>query len=219
MTNLIIFDLDGTIIPNPSSEKLFLLWLARHGYLKIPQLWHALCFTLKWLPHFKQEIFVKNKAYLYDLPVDQITALAKDFTRQHLLPKIRPILEQKIIMHRNQGDTIILLTGTLQPIAQVFAAHLGFAEYYPTLCVYRDNRFTDLPPTQQPYREEKLTITQRICTKHQTSINDLVTYANSIHDVHLLEAAGKPIAVTPDKKLRRIAIKKGWEIIECEKKF
>lgn len=215
MTNLVIFDLDGTIIPNPSSEKLFLFWLIAHRYIGIPQLWQASIFTLKWLFRFKQEIFVRNKTYLYHLPVDKIIAKAQEFTIQKLLPKIRPTLAQKIKAHHDQGDVVILLTGTLQPIAQIFAKHLGFTEYHSNQCVSHNNRFTNLPPTQQPYRAEKLSITRQICAKYNVAVNTITTYANSIHDLHLLEAAKIPIVVTPDKKLRRIALKKGWKIMEC----
>jgi len=214
MSHLVVFDLDGTIIPNPSSEKLFLLWLAKHGYLKMPQLWRTLLFTFKWLPHYRQEIFVKNKAYLYNLSVSHLTDVAQDFTRQKLLPKIRLALAQKILMHRQQGDKVILLTGALQPIAQIFAEHLKFDEYYPTLCVQTNNRFTDLPPTQQPYRLTKLTITQQICAKHHTTVDTITTYANSIHDLPLLQAVKHPITVTPDKKLHTVAKQRGWQIIE-----
>lgn len=219
MAKLVIFDLDGTIIPNPSSEKLFLFWLIAHRYIGIKQIWQAAIYTFKWLLKFKDEIFVRNKAYLYDLPVDKITAAARSFATQKLLPKIRAAMREKIAEHHAAGDIVILLTGTLTPIAQVFAEHLHFDEYYSNQCVAQNNRFTNLPPTQQPYREEKLTITQKICVKHQTSINDLITYANSIHDVHLLEAAGTPITVTPDKKLRKIALQKKWEIIDCKNKL
>lgn len=215
MTNLVIFDLDGTIIPNPSSEKQFLFWLIAHRYIGIVQLWQALLFTFKWLLRFKQEIFVRNKAYLYGLPINKITEAAQKFATQKLLPKIRSTLAQKIKEHRTRGDTVILLTGALQPIAQIFAENLKFAEYYSNQCVYRDNCFTNLPPTQQPYREEKLSITQKICTKYKVAVNTITTYANSIHDLHLLEAVGKPITVTPDKKLRKIALNRGWEIMEC----
>lgn len=216
MTKLVIFDLDGTIIPNPSSEKLFLFWLIVHRYIGIKQIWQAALFIFKWFFHFKDEIFVRNKAYLYDLPVDKITTAARSFTTQKLLPKIRAEMRQKIEKHHAAADIVILLTGTLEPIAQIFAEHLKFDEYYSNQCVIRDNRFTNSPPTQQPYREEKLTITQKICAKHKIAINTITTYANSIHDLHLLEAVGAPITVTPDKKLRRIARERGWEIMECK---
>ena len=217
MTKLVIFDLDGTIIPNPSSEKLFLFWLITHRYIGIAQLWQAMIFTFKWLWHFKREIFVRNKTYLYNLPVDKITAAAQEFTTKKLLPKIRPELKQRINLHRAQGDTVVLLTGTLQPIAQIFAEHLNFNEYHSGECTLHNNRFTNLPPMQQPYREEKLSITKKICAKYKVAVNAITTYANSIHDLHLLEAAGTPITVTPDRKLRQIALKNGWEIMECRK--
>jgi len=213
MNHLAIFDLDGTIIPNPSSEKQFFFWLLRHGYIKLPQVWQSLLFTIKWLKHFKQEIFVKNKAYLFNLPVDEINELAINFTQQELLPKIRSALAQRITAHHQNNDTVILLTGTIEPIAQVFAKHLNFDECYPAICACKDNRFVNSPPIQHPYKMTKLTIAHQICAKHNADINTIINYGNSIHDLPLLQVVGTPIAVTPDRKLKRIALNRGWEII------
>lgn len=216
MAKLVIFDLDGTIIPNPSSEKLFLFWLIAHRYIGIKQIWHAIFYNFKWLLKFKDEIFVRNKAYLYDLSADEINKAAREFATKKLLPKIRPKMQQKIAAHHAAGDTVILLTGTLTPIAQVFAEHLKFDDYHSNQCVIHNGRFTNSPPSKQPYREEKLSISQKICAHYHTAITDVITYANSIHDVHLLEAAGTPIVVTPDKKLRKIALQNNWQIIESD---
>lgn len=43
--------------------------------------------------------------------------------------------------------------------------------------------------------------------------NDLYAYSDSIHDLSFLEAAGVPIAVNPDAKLRQICKERQWQIL------
>ncbi|MFH1461512.1 MAG: haloacid dehalogenase-like hydrolase [bacterium] len=45
------------------------------------------------------------------------------------------------------------------------------------------------------------------------SLDDVIFYANSHNDISLLEYVGKPIAVNPNKKLRRKANQLNWEIL------
>jgi phosphoserine phosphatase len=39
-------------------------------------------------------------------------------------------------------------------------------------------------------------------------------HSDSIYDLPLLEEVGEPVAVNPDFRLRRIAARRGWPIID-----
>jgi phosphoserine phosphatase len=43
-------------------------------------------------------------------------------------------------------------------------------------------------------------------------MKDSYYHADSINDLPLLEEVGIPVCITPDKKLERIAMKRGWRI-------
>lgn len=213
MKKIVFFDLDGTILSGMSSENAFFLYLLRHGYIGIKQFLSALLFTLKWLSKYKLEVFIKNKAYLTGLPVDQISALGKKFVIQKLRNKIRPVLEKRILMHQKTGDIVVLLTGTHEFLANVLAQYLNIDQVEATKCTCCDNRFTNLPPEKHPFSTEKLHIAERICKNHGIPIKNCFAYGNSINDAVLLEQVGYPIAVYPDRRLQKIAKKEGWEII------
>ncbi|MDC7220137.1 MAG: HAD-IB family hydrolase [Spirochaetales bacterium] len=40
-------------------------------------------------------------------------------------------------------------------------------------------------------------------------------YTDSIHDLHTMEMVGHPVAVNPDGRLRKRALKSSWDIIDC----
>lgn len=214
MQKLVFFDLDGTLINNPSSEKLYVFWLLAHGHIGIKQIIYSLKFIGKWLHKFKSEIMVKNKAYLCGLPVEETIQKAKQFTRQKLLPRLRSHIIERLKQHQAQGDTIILLTGAPKFIAEVFAKQLEIFETRAAEFYHTNNRFNDWPPSQHPFAQEKVTVAQKVCEKYNTNLCNSIAYANSIYDLALLEKVGRAVVVTPDRKLRRIAVQRKWEIIE-----
>lgn len=214
MPKIVFFDLDGTLIDNPSSEKRFFFWLLTHGYLKPKQIFLAIEFFFRWLPKYKKQIFVKNKAWLTDLKIDEITSLAENFTEVKLLKSIRPKIKDILDDHLAKGDHVVLLTGTIEYIAKFFAKYLGVHEVYNSVCANDGTFFLNLPLVKHPYGEEKLHIAKKVCENQNIDIKNTIAYGNSIHDVILLEAVGEAFAVTPDKRLRERAQQNNWQIID-----
>lgn len=213
MQKLVFFDLDGTLIDDPSSEKLYILWLITHGYIRLKQIIRVVKFIYCWWNTLRIKVFFKNKAYLHDLPITETIQLAQQFTSAKLLPRLRPHVLKRLKQHQADGDIIILLTGAPTFIAEVFTQTLGITELQATEFTQNNGYFHDLPPLQHPFAEEKVTVAQKMCTKHRTKLEHSIAYANSIHDLRLLEKVGQAIAVTPDRKLRKIALQRNWEII------
>lgn len=213
MRKLVFFDLDGTIISSPSSEKVFLWNLLARRYIKYEQCKNSIEFVFNWISEYKQYVFIKDKSYLAGLSLEFVTALANEIAKDKLLPKIRPMLKSIIDMHRDDNHTNILITGAHQFIAEIFAKHLGIDEVYATKCEMKDGVFINAPALQHPFRESKLVIAEQICNKYGVSISDCVAYGDSINDRFLLEKVGRPVAVSPDFRLKRMALKKGWEVL------
>lgn len=210
---IVFFDLDGTILGGMNSERSFFFYLIRKRHIGLKHFLKYWIFILKWLPKYKLKIFVQNKAYLAGMRKSKIKKLAEEYVNKKLLKKIKPLLVNKIKQHRENNDILVLLTGTPHFIAKVFAKHLNIDHIEPTYCVIENDYFTNLPPTQNPFAEEKLTIAKRVCQQYQADMKDCFAYANSIYDAALLSAVGHAIAVNPDLFLHRLAKKNGWKII------
>lgn len=216
MQPIVFFDLDGTILHGLSSENRFILHLLKNRRLGIKQISSAFLYLFKWAPRFKQYIFVKNKAYLTDLSVQNIEALAKKYVQTKLAKLIRPALVAKIKMHQAKGDHVILLTGSPDFLANELAKYLNISEIHATVLAKHGDIFTNLPPLQHPYAEEKLLLAKNICQQHNCELSQCYAYGNSIHDFILLKNVGHPVAVTPDRKLRKKATELNWEIINTK---
>lgn len=211
---LVFFDLDGTVLSGLSSENAFFLHLLKLGYIRTKQILYTLLFILKWFYKYKLHVFIKNKAYLTDLSVDQISAIGHHFVKKNLLKNIRVALEKRILEHQKANDIVILLTGSYDFLAKIFAEYLNIDHIEATECISQNNRFTNKPPRKHPFEIEKLHIAQKLCEKYHIPLENCAAYGNSRNDIILLSKVGHPVAVHPDRKLRRIAREKGWEIVE-----
>jgi HAD superfamily hydrolase (TIGR01490 family) len=215
---LVFFDLDGTLVKGLSSEKRFIMYLVRGRIVRVRQLAAFLCFTLRWLIRFRTVVWKKNKAYLTGLKIERIQTLAQQFVTRALLADLRPVVGKHLENHISQGDTVALLTGTPDFIARPIAQQLGIAHVAATVCNTKNGRFTSRPPDIHPFGTAKVEIARQVCRSFNTTLANCTAYADSASDAALLALVPKPVAVCPDRKLRRIAEQRGWRIIAlCEK--
>lgn len=208
-----IFDFDGTLIPNPSSEWRFvhfLIWRRRLGF---GALLRSLAFAVRWWPRYGPQVMKKNKAYLGGITVAEAEVLAREFVPRTVLPLLRPELIERLRQHQARGDAVALLTGTLSFIAGPVCAALQIEQCVACECDVRGERFLPAPPVQHPFGPDKLALAQKLCKKLGYSMDQVTAYADSGHDAILLAAAGEAVAVSPDRTLRKLARQRNWEIV------
>ena len=155
----------------------------------------------------------RNKDYLAGMAVDTVCREAEQFTVRALIPLLRPDMVERLQKHRTAGDRVVLLTGVPDFLANVLGRHLKVDMVCATQCQTADGRFAVAPPVQHPYREQKLLIAQQLVAQQETTLAQTTAYGDSVHDLTLLSAVGHPVAVQPDRKLRRRASVDGWEIV------
>lgn len=213
-SKLAVFDVDGTLLPGPGSERRFMSELLRARVLHVRQVASQFAFAARYGFTYGRHVFKKDKAYLVDLPVDDIQALGEQFVAEKLLPILYPVVRERLDWHLDAGERVCLLTGAPDFLARPLGRQLGVHEIHAARCAVRGNRFTMAPPASHPFGYEKLAILRRICTKHRAALGSVSSYADSGHDVPLLRASGYPVAVFPDRVLRAEATKRNWEIID-----
>ena len=148
------------------------------------------------------------------MPVKQIQSLAKIFVEKRLVKRIRPELQACIESHRQAGDILFLITGSPSFLADEIARYLHIDHVEPTHCQQDEATFHAGVPWQHPFAEEKLTIAKKLCERYDADIKQAFAYGNSYNDRMILDAVGHPVAVTPDRRLRKLAWRKGWKIID-----
>lgn len=210
---LVLVDLDGTLLPRPSSERRFAARLLLARGLGPTQVVSWFAFPLRHWRDFGRTCLVRNKAYLAGLPVAEVEALAADFVVHSLEPQLRPDLLRRLDRHRCGGDVLALLSGAPAFIVAPLARRLDIALWRATRCETRAGRFQVDPPARHPFAEGKLASAREICRAASVDLTHCTAYADSRYDLPLLNAVGRPVAVDPDPALARAAREKGWEIM------
>ncbi|MBL8200292.1 MAG: HAD-IB family hydrolase [Chromatiales bacterium] len=210
---LAVFDIDGTLVAGPGTEKRLFWLLLRLGWLRPGQLGAFLRFGAAHAAAYGRHTWKKNKAYLAGLPCAGVEALVSGWVARSV-PRwwFAPCVD-RLRRHQAAGDTVVLLSGTPQFLADALARELGVTRAIGTLCAARAGRFLAEPPLRHPLGAAKLELVKQLCADLGVPATDLFAYADSVHDLPLLRFAGHPVAVRPDPGLRAAAAAAGWEML------
>lgn len=209
-----LFDMDRTLLRKDSAA-LYTRYRRDLGEAKLKDMlqvgWWMMQYTmgiidaprvaLEALRHFQG----KEETWL----AESCRVLFRDYVLEHIQKAGREAVER----HRAEGDVLAIVTGATPYIANPLAAELGIENVVCTrLEVDADGRFTGRPIEPLCYGAGKVVLANELGKKLGVSVEDATFYSDSITDLPLLEAVKTPIVVNPDRRLRRIAAKRGWPV-------
>ena len=192
---------------------MFWRYLVARGRQGPRQLAAYVLFLVRYLPTGGIHTLKKNKAYLCGLARDDVDALADEFVATRLMPRLNEAVVQRLRQHVRRGDAVVLVTGTIEPIAQALARRLGVRYVCATLCSERGGRYLAQPPETHPFGAAKLGLSRQLAAQIGCDLKTAAAYGDSHHDLFLLEAVSEPVAVSPDAALAKVALARDWEII------
>lgn len=210
---LAVFDVDGTLVSGPTTEKRLFALLFRSGRIRPGQLLAFLRFAIARAPEFGRHVMKKNKAYLAGLQCADVEALTSEWVRRSapgwwFAPSLA-----RLRQHQAAGDKVVLLSGTPQFLAEALARELGVTRVIGTCCATEGGHFVSGLPARHPFGKEKRELIAALCAEHGVPATEMFAYADSVHDLPMLRLAGHPVAVRPDTILRTAAMAEGWEIL------
>lgn len=125
---------------------------------------------------------------------------------------LRPIGRARVDEHVAAGHTVALLSSGTRYTLTPLADPLGIAHIICTAFEERDGLMTGLHERPSCAGEGKLVHAERFAAEHDVDLGASWFYTDSHADTSLLDAVGHAVAVNPDRRLRRIAGRKGWAI-------
>ena len=213
---LALFDIDGTLVRAPSTEKRFALWLLFRGRIGLVRLLAYAVFSLRYLPRYGLGVFAKNKSLLWRRTAASARSLAGAWASRQLQKALFAPCFERLRAHLERGDIVVLLSGAPQFLAEAVAEELQVSTVLGTQCAERNGRFCLAPPTLHRVGEEKLAAARELCQKLEASLSSASAYGNAASDLPLLAACGCPVAVNPDARLAAEARRQGWRIINAQ---
>ena len=108
---------------------------------------------------------------------------------------------------------MVLLSSASTPICQPVSRHLGLDEIICTHLETENGVLTGKTRGKLVYGVEKKVRMQEFCRERKFDPKDAWYYGDSYTDRYVMEAVGNPVAVSPDKKLLKLAKRKDWHIL------
>jgi len=142
----------------------------------------------------------------------ELDVLHKEFMQSCILPKIKPQTIKVLNKHRDQGDTLVIITATNSFITHPIATHLDIQHLIATEPKIVDGRYTTEIEGTPCFQEGKVTRLNEWLKTNKETMTGSYFYSDSINDLPLLEIVDTPIVIDPDEKLLKTATKRNWEV-------
>lgn len=212
---LAIFDLDNTLLGG-DSDYLWGRFLAENNIVD-PEAYHDanLAFYHDYqagrldINAFLEFVFTPLK----ENTMTDLLAWRHTYLQQKIMPIMLPKAQALIEQHRQQGDTLMIITATNSFLTTPIAEKLGIDNLIATNPEIQDDRFTGKVAGIPSFQHGKVSRLQDWLTQHQQTLEGSIFYSDSHNDLPLLEKVETPVAVDPDDTLRQVAEQRGWKIL------
>ncbi len=213
MSGAAFFDLDRTLLRRSSALALAPAFRA-HGLISRRQVAKAAAWQLLFMARGASHQAVRRAAVdglaiLRGFTPAEMRALVAESMELVLRPLVYAESFDLVEHHRSRGEPVYIVSATLQEIVEAIADDLDFDGALGTLCEVESGVYTGRA-LRALHAEEKA----RAIGELGHDLAESTAYSDSHTDLPFLDAVGHPVAVNPDRALRRIAAARGWPIME-----
>ncbi|MDP1835899.1 MAG: HAD-IB family hydrolase [Chlamydiales bacterium] len=208
------FDLDHTLIKANASFR-FGAYLFRKKVFNVLDLISLLSFYARFkffgmpvyeLHHKAFQTLFKGRLLL------QMRTYVDSFLDEHLVELFYPPAIERLRDAQHQDHVTAIFSSSpdflVEPIAKRLGVHYWGGSSYDvgsTGCFQAVSKVLE--------GEDKVTLLQRLVEGLGVGLDSVTVYSDSMLDLPFLKAAGKAVAVNPDKELRALSVQQGWEVI------
>jgi HAD superfamily hydrolase (TIGR01490 family) len=210
------FDLDKTIISRSSSLALGRP-LYRAGLVSRGQLMRGAYAQLVYLlvgadedrmERLKEGMLQLTKGW----DRGQVERLVQDVMLDVIDPYVYQEALDLIAEHQAAGRRIYIVSSSPEEVVRPLARHFGASGVIATrAAVGPDNRYTG-ELEFYAFGEQKAIAMRTLAKRAGVDLSTSYAYTDSVTDVPMLEAVGNPVAVNPDRDLRRLAEEREWQV-------
>ncbi len=132
---------------------------------------------------------------------------------------IRPITYKEAVdlieEHKEAGRRVYIVSAAPEEIVEPLARFLGAEGAIASQAAVSAGRYTG-QLLRYAYGPQKAATIRQLAERDGLDLNESYAYSDSATDLPMLEVVGHPVAVNPDRALRRIAQMRGWPVLRFE---
>jgi HAD superfamily hydrolase (TIGR01490 family) len=141
----------------------------------------------------------------------QVEKLARESLEKILDPYIYQEALDLIALHHALGRRVYIVSSSPEEVVRPLAERLGADGVIATRAESVDGKYTGKLEFYC-YGEQKAGAVRELAEREGIDLSGSYAYSDSATDLPLLEAVGSPVAVNPDRDLRKIAEQRDWQV-------
>jgi HAD superfamily hydrolase (TIGR01490 family) len=145
--------------------------------------------------------------------VEQVQQIVRETLDELINPYVYAEAAALIGEHRAAGRDVVLVSGSGDEMVRPIGEALGITDVIASRMVVIDGRYTGEIDFYAA-GENKVTEVHKLAAERGYDLSDSFAYSDSVTDVPLLSSVGHPTAVNADRGLRRVALERGWPMLE-----
>lgn len=150
------------------------------------------------------------------LSEDWLRKEAERLFENEIRPKVFPGAEACLDADRRGGYRLVLVSGGLDFAIAPAVRYFGFDDVIANRLVYENGIAMGQVAPPLLAEETKVEAIQSYCRQYNVETARSKAYSDSLSDLPMLEAVGIPAAVNPERRLRRVAVERGWPILDLK---
>jgi len=209
------FDLDRTLLSSSSSLALAGSF-RRRGLLSRTKLVQAAIAQLVFVRFGAGQSRVGQTAesameILRDLPVEELRAIVDEAWGSVLRPLVYREAVDAADVHAARGEPRFIVSAALQEIVDAIVDGLGFDGGIGSRAEVVSGTYTGRLE-RRLFGPAKADALVELAAAEAIALGTSTGYSDSHTDLPFLEAVGRPVAVNPDRALRKVAEERGWPV-------
>jgi phosphoserine phosphatase len=210
---IVVSDMMGTL--TTGSPVLGLVDWVRHNQSKTQARLYMLSITPQYLlakrglidwQKWGQDLMINSLKMIRDATPEKMKLVGEWAVEHNLWKQRREDVIARLKDYKSRGAQVYIASSVVEPIIEPFAARIG-AQTIGTPVEYWNGRVR--VAGELVAQERKI---EQVLSRLGVERVDFA-YGDTAQDIPLLEHAGHPVAVYPDKHLKDAAMERGWEIL------
>ncbi|NJC95303.1 MAG: hypothetical protein FIB03_03020 [Anaerolineae bacterium] len=153
-----------------------------------------------------QKLMINSLAYIRDPDGEKLEQVSEWVVTHDLWKKRREDVVGRLLEHREAGAEVHIASSVFEPFIAPFAKRIG-ADVIGTPVEIVDRRVRMVGELVADERK-----IEQVLSRLGVDRVDFA-YGDTVLDIPLLEHADRPVAVYPDRKLKEVALERGWEVV------